>query len=82
MSSIYHLQKNEKYQELEYEALGRTFTKTDPDSFYISNNVIIIERFNGITLMRQDINEKENKIRNRNNRLETLSDVFEGGVKK
>ena len=32
--------------------------------------------------MRQDINEKENKIRNRNNRLETLSDVSEGGVKK
>ena len=35
---------------------------TDPGSFYILNDDIIIESFNNITLMRQDINEKENKI--------------------
>ena len=35
---------------------------TDPGSFFILNDDIIIESFNNITLMRQDINEKENKI--------------------
>ena len=36
---------------------------TDPGSFYILNfHDIIIESFNNITLMRQDIIEKENKI--------------------
>ena len=66
-----HLQKDEKHKELEYKTfdqvienilLSRTiFTKTDPDSFYISNDDIIIESFNDITPLRQDINEKENK---------------------
>ena len=35
---------------------------TDPGSFFILNDDIIIESFNNITLMRQEINEKENKI--------------------
>ena len=50
---------------------------TDSDSFYISNDDIIIESFNDITLLRQDINEKENKIRDLNHRLEILSEVSE-----
>ena len=61
-SNIYqHLQKDEKHKELEYETFdqvienlllsGTIFTKTDPDSFYISNDDIIIESFNDITLM-------------------------------
>ena len=47
-----HLQKDEKHKELEYETFdqvienllpsGTIFTKTDPDSFYISNDDIII----------------------------------------
>ena len=71
-SNIYqHLQKDEKHKELQYETfdqvienflLSRTvFTKTDPDSFYISNDDIIIKRFNNITLLQQDVNEKEKK---------------------
>ena len=71
-SNIYqHLQKDEKHKELEHETFdqlienllfsGTIFTKTYPDSFYISNDDILIESFNDITLMRQDINEKENK---------------------
>ena len=74
-----HLQKDEKHKELEYEIFdqvienlllsGTNFTKADPDSFYISNDDIIIESFNDITLLRQDINEKENKIRDLNHRL-------------
>ena len=87
-SNIYqHLQKDEKHKELEYETFdqvienlllsGTIFTKSDPDSFYISNDDIIIESFNDITLLRQDINEKENKIRDLNHRLEILSEVSE-----
>ena len=82
-SNIYqHLQKDEKHKELEYEIFdqvienlllsGTIFTKADPDSFYVSNDDIIIKSFNHITLSRQDINEKENKIRDLNHRLETL----------
>ena len=41
------------------------------------NDDIIIESFNDITLLRQDINEKENKIRDLNHRLEILSVVSE-----
>ena len=87
-SNIYqHLQEDEKHKELEYETFdqvienlllsGTIFTKSDPDSFYISNDDIIIESFNDITLLRQDINEKENKIRDLNHRLEILSEVSE-----
>ena len=78
-----HLQKDENHKELEYETFdqvienllfsGTIFVKSDSDSFYISNDDIIIEIFNGITLLRQDINEKENKIRDLNHRLEILS---------
>ena len=50
---------------------------TDPDSFYISNDNIIIESFNDITLLQQDINEKENEIRYLNHGLEILSEVSE-----
>ena len=77
--------KVKKRKELEYETFdqvienlllsGTIFPKTDPDSFYISNGDIIIESFNDITLLRQDINEKENKIRDLNHRLEILSEV-------
>ena len=42
------------------------FTETDPDSFYISNDNIIIKSCNDITLLWQDINKKENKIRDLN----------------
>ena len=80
-----HLQKDEKHKELEYETFNRVienlllsetfFTKTDPGSFHISNDEIIIESFNDITLMRQDINEKENKIRDLNHHLEILLEV-------
>ena len=59
------------------ELSGTIFTKTDLDSFYILNYEIIIERFNDITLLRQDIYEKENKIRDLNHRLEILSEVSE-----
>ena len=87
-SNIYqHLQKDEKHKELEYETFdqlieklllsGKIFTKSDPGSFYISNDDIVIESFNDITLLRQDINEKENKIRDLNHRLEILSEVSE-----
>ena len=82
-----HLEKDEKHKELKYETFdqvienlilsGTIFTKTDPDSFYISNDDIIIESFNDITLLRQDINEKENKIRDLNHHLEILSEVSE-----
>ena len=72
-SYIYqHLQKVEKRKELEYETFnqviqklllsGIIFTKTDPDSFHIWNDDIIIRSFNDITLLWQDINGKENKI--------------------
>ena len=57
------------------ELSGTIFTKTDLDSFYILNYKIIIERFNDITLLRQDIYEKENKIRDLNHHLEILSEV-------
>ena len=68
-SNIYqHLQKDENHKELDYKTFdqvieklllsGTIFTKTDPDSFYISNDDIIIENFNDITLSWQDINEK------------------------
>ena len=56
---------------------GTIFTKSDPGSFYILNDDIIIESFNDITLLRQDINEKENKIRDLNHRLEILSKISE-----
>ena len=56
---------------------GTVFTMTDPDSFYISNDDIIIESFNDITLLLQDINEKENKIRDLKHGLEILSEVSE-----
>ena len=83
-SNIYqHLQKNEKHKELQYETFvqvienlllsGTIFKNSDPDSFYISNDDIIIQSFNDITLLRQDINEKKNKIRDLNHRLEILS---------
>ena len=42
---------------------------TDRDSFYISNDDNIIESFYDITVLRQDINEKENKINDVNHRL-------------
>ena len=71
-SNIYqHLQKDDKHKELQYETFdqvienfllsGTVFTKTDLDSFYISNDDIIIKSFNSITLLRQDVNEKEKK---------------------
>ena len=71
-SNIYqHLQKDEKHKELQYETFdqvienfllsGTVFTKTDLDSFYISNDDIIIKSFNNITLLQQDVNEKEKK---------------------
>ena len=71
-SNIYqHLQKDEKHKELRYETFdqvienfllsGTVFTKTDLDSFYISNDDIIIKSFNNITLLQQDVNEKEKK---------------------
>ena len=41
------------------------------------NDDIIIESFNDITLLRQDINENENKIRDLNHRLEILLEVPE-----
>ena len=83
-SNIYqHLQKDEKHKELEYETFvqvienlllsGTIFKNSDPDSFYISKDDIIIQSFNDITLLRQDINEKKNKIRDLNHRLEILS---------
>ena len=83
-SNIYqHLQKDEKHKELEYETFvqvienlllsGTIFKNSDPDSFYISNDDIIIQSFNDITLLRQDINKKENKIRDLNHCLEILS---------
>ena len=56
---------------------GAIFTKTGPDSFYISNDDVIIKNFNDITLLRQDINEKENKIRDLNHCFEILSEVSE-----
>ena len=82
-SNIYqHLQKDEKHKEQEYKTFdqvienlllcGTIFIKTDPGFFYISNGDIIIERFNNITLFRQDINEKESKIRDLNHLLEIL----------
>ena len=65
------MQTDEKHKELEYETFdpvienvllsGTIFTKTDPVSFYISNDDIIIENFNDITLLRQDMNKKKNK---------------------
>ena len=74
-------------KKLEYKAFnqvienlllsGTIFTKTDPEYFYSSNDDIIIERFNDITLLRQDINEKENKMRDLNHPLEILSEVSE-----
>ena len=56
---------------------GTIFTNTDQGSFYISNDAIIIESFNDTTLSRQDINEKENKIRDLNHGLEILSEGSE-----
>ena len=77
-------QKEEKHKELECETFNQV-TKNlllfavllqrlaDSDSFYISNDDVIIESFDNFTLMRQDINEKENKIRD----FEILSEVSE-----
>ena len=77
-----HLQKDEKHKELEYETFdqvienlllcGTIFIKTDPSFFFISNGNIMIESFNDITLLRQDINENESKIRDLNHLLEIL----------
>ena len=64
-SNIYqYLPKDEKHKELELEIFGRVienlllsgkiFKKTDPESFFILNDIIIIESFNDITLLRQD----------------------------
>ena len=60
------LKKDEKHKDLEYETfkevienliLSRiSFSKTDPHSFYISNDDIIIKSFNDITFMPQDMN--------------------------
>ena len=41
------------------------------------NDDIIIERFNDISLLRQDINEKENKIRDLNHRFKIPSQLSE-----
>ena len=81
------LEKDEKHEKLGYETFdqvienlplsGTTFTKTDPDSFYILNDNIIFESLNDITLLWHDINEKENKIRDVNHRLEILLEVSE-----
>ena len=56
---------------------GTVFTMTDPDYFYILSDDIIIESFNDITLLLQDINEKENKIRDLKHGLKILSEVSE-----
>ena len=65
------LEKDLKYEKLGYETFdqvienlllsGTTFTKTNPDSFYILNDNIIFESLNDITLLWHDINEKEIK---------------------
>ena len=71
-SNIYqYLLKDEKHKDLEYETLDQVIknlvlsgiisTKTDPYSFYISNDDFIIESFNDNTLLREDINKKEIK---------------------
>ena len=88
LTNIYqHLQKDEKHKGLEYERFdqvienfllsGTIFTKPDPDSFFISNDDIIIESFSDISLLRQDVNEKESKIRDLNHGLVILSEVCE-----
>ena len=88
-SNIYqHLQKDEKHKELEYETFdqvienlifsGTIFTMSDLDSFYISNDDVFVESFNDITLLlRQEINAKENKIRDLNHRIEILLEISE-----
>ena len=58
--STYIYRKIKKHKELEYETFDQVienlllsatiFTKTDPDSFYISNDNVIIESFNDILL--------------------------------
>ena len=84
--NIYQLlQKDKKHKKLEYEAFnqviedwllpGTIFTKTNPGSFYIWNGNIITKNFNDVTLIRQDINEKWNKIQDLNHRFEILSKV-------
>ena len=77
-----HLQKDEKHKQLEYKTFeqvienlllfGTIFTMTDPDSFNILIDDIIIESFNDITLLPQDINDKGNITRELNHRLEIL----------
>ena len=70
-SNIYqYLKKDKKPKELEYETFdqlienlqlsGTIFTKTDPDSFYISNDNVIIERFDDILLENISSNNKMN----------------------
>ena len=63
-----YLKKDKKPKELEYETFdqlienlqlsGTIFTKTDPDSFYISNDNVIIERFDDILLGNISSNNK------------------------
>ena len=80
-SNIYqHLQKDEKHKELQYKTFDQVIENallSGTDSFYNSNDDIIIKSFNDITLLLQDINEKKNKIRDLNHRLEILSEVSE-----
>ena len=70
-SNIYqYLKKDKKPKELEYKTFdqlienlqlsGKIFTKTDPDSFYISNDNVIIERFDDILLENISSNNKMN----------------------
>ena len=77
-----HLQRDEKHKELEYKTFdqvienlllfGTILTMTDPDSFNMSNDDIIIESFNDISLLRQDINDNGNIIKELNHRLKIL----------
>ena len=86
-SNIYQYLQIDESKELEYEIFdqvienlllsGTIFTKSNPGSFYISNDDITIESFNDITHLQQDINGKENKIRHLNHRLEILLEVSE-----
>ena len=88
VSNIYqHLQKDEKNKELEYEIFnqvfgnlflsGTIFRKAGPRDFYLSNYDIFIKSFSNITFMRQDIDQKENKIRYFKHPIEILLEVSE-----
>ena len=80
-----HLQNNKKQKELEYETFNQVNENlllsgsifTNPGSFYVLNDDIIIESLNDRSLIQQDINEKENKTSDLNHRLEILSEVSE-----